>query len=192
MGDLRIGLGTYHRAGADVPAGSLTLHETGELLRRGALAAGLVPVSEFPVHAHGKTWNVDWVWQTSSRVLVAAFEIDGRDIDLKNCVKALISLGSTPAPIRALVRFQVHHNLLPKAKATQHVDGYKSELDALGIERFMDTDLMAADGIEGLIARARAQFQSAGKGAIEPRSDALKKAVESWNDLSANKKKLVW
>ena len=60
---------------------------------------------------HGKVWMVDWVWKTAAGGPVAVFEIDGRDVDAKNCRKALVSLGSLDVPLRVLVQFQVDYAL---------------------------------------------------------------------------------
>lgn len=92
---IRVGLGQLvdHSGDQRVRANMLSLHETGELLRRAGRVAGLVPRTEYLFHDCGRNWKVDWVWLNAAGVPIAAFEIDGLDVDICNTCKAAIALG---------------------------------------------------------------------------------------------------
>ena len=160
---MRQGLGTLHQFtnGQAIGPGMLNLHEAGELLRRGGLAAGLIPMSEFKLRINGRLRKLDWVWLRPGNEdrldrVVVAFEIDGTSIDARNTYKALLTLGTIVAPIRVLLQFQVDHDFSHKGW-TQHVNNEAAHFNVLDIERHLDTDLMAAApvGIDAIVDLAR-------------------------------------
>jgi len=58
-------------------AGAMTLHELGEVLRRAAYTKGLNPVPEYKVVGR----RIDWIWKDRENKVVAAFEIEGQDVE---------------------------------------------------------------------------------------------------------------
>lgn len=73
MKNLHVGLGGYEPRAEDLPDHGLTLHDTGELLKRAGIQAGFCVESEYKV---GDAWKIDWVWLFDDKPVVA-IEIEG-------------------------------------------------------------------------------------------------------------------
>jgi len=159
---LRLGLGGYF-ARSELPVGALTQHDTGELLRRAGLAAGFVVESEFKGTVRGPgggRLKVDWVWfaPQDRRRPIVAIEIEGRDVDQKSINADRAKFGDCGAAVRALVLFQVDHDLSPKGKPSRSADPVERARTLLGlpeVEVLRDIDLTKPGGIDGLQTRAR-------------------------------------
>jgi hypothetical protein len=160
---LRSGLGGYVARSEQLPTGSLTQHDIGELLRRAGLAVGFVVESEFKGTVRGPGGNrrkIDWVWfapQDRGRP-IAAIEIEGRDVDEGSIDADRAKFGGCGAAVLMLVLFQVDHDLSPKGKPSHGADPVERARTLLGmpeVEVLRDVDLMAPGGIERLQARAR-------------------------------------
>ena len=154
-------LGHYPNDGHGVPRG-LTLHELGELLRRLGRSAGFEVQTEFKCTPSQKD-AIDWVWRHAGRV-VAAFEIEGRDTDKKsyvNDIRKLTSarLDSDGCRVRAIVFFQVNHNLRSKSERDDP-KGYVERWQIPNADRvqlFLDEQLLEADVRNAILARARGE-----------------------------------
>ena len=152
-------LGGYPDRGGTGPAG-LTLHDLGELIRRLGRQAGFEVQSEFKC-TPGRKDAIDWVWRREGKV-VAAFEIEGRDTDEKshrNDVRKLTcaSLDRDGCRVRAIVFFQVNHDLNPKSERDDpkgHVERW-SVPNASRVELLLDEQLLEKEMRDGLVARAR-------------------------------------
>lgn len=139
------------------PAEGFTLHEVGELLRRHGRASGFIVETEHrPIP--GRKHAIDWVWISgkSGRV-VAAFEIEGRDVDVRSTQRDAMKMLSIPTcSVRAIVLFQVNHNRLPKKIIPFPVDRVRDRAALQGkkIDVFLDTDL-AGGALDQIVTRCR-------------------------------------
>ncbi|MGH7271080.1 MAG: hypothetical protein ACREJ3_11675, partial [Polyangiaceae bacterium] len=139
-------LGSYPDRGRGPPRG-LTLHDLGELLRRLGRAHDFEVQSEFRRDGSSKR-AIDWVWLRRGRVR-AAFEIEGRDVDYKSA-KADVAKLTCPRlagdgrALRAIVFFQVNHDLNPKSDKGDPMDRV-SEWSCFrdrGVRCYRDVDLL--------------------------------------------------
>ena len=141
--------------------GQLTLHEVGEVLRRAALTAGLVPDAEVKL----KDWKIDWRWcarneDGSMGRTVAVFEIEGRDVEktnnskkkLKGIEKDFKSMAAVDGDcLRVIILYTIGKAGKPKGKERnptpqERVDGMNQKRkykDKYTVELCYDADLFA-------------------------------------------------
>lgn len=121
MSDLNFPLGDLgrHDPAYSHPPGALTLHETGELIRRAGLAAGFVVKSEVKVGARkpDSKQKADWGWfQPGVSHATVLFEVEGRNVADASLNKDARSFADYEAPLSVLVLFSVNHDHRPKGK----------------------------------------------------------------------------
>lgn len=159
---MREGLGMYGQP--ELPAGGLTKHDLGELIRRAGVAAGFIVQPEYrALHR----W-IDWVWLSPDQPdhIVMAFEIEGRDI----------GTGQRSSIENDIARFETHELLAEQCYVLLHQVRYRTVLPprtqqsaadpegwinhlgggAFHLQVKLDTQLMAPGGIEELMASAHA------------------------------------
>ncbi|MCU7554660.1 hypothetical protein OCL06_08615 [Alteromonas sp. ASW11-19] len=90
--------------------GMMTIHETGELIRRRALEAGLFPILEYKIK---KSTNpsgfayVDWVLLDSQRNPVVAIEIDATNVQKSYVEQSFENLRCCDAPVKIQILYQI-------------------------------------------------------------------------------------
>jgi hypothetical protein len=142
------------RSGSRLPNGHLTMHEIGELLRRAGRAADLAVTSEYHPWP-GKRNKIDWVWweDHTQSTAIAAFEVEGRDVQARSAVADRKKLGALAARKQFVILFQVDHDLQPKGGSEGGcVDRAIALLAEPSIQVLRDVDLWATGGIENLVA----------------------------------------
>ena len=154
--------------------GQLTLHEVGEVLRRAALTAGLVPDAE--VKLKGWTRRIDWRWcarnpDGSLGKTVAVFEIEGRDVErtknpkkkLKGIEKDFQSMDAVKGDcLRAIILYTIGKAGQPKGKEktptpqerVNKLNAHPRYQNTATVELCYDTDLF--DRLSGWIQYAKA------------------------------------
>ena len=152
-------LGGYPDRGSGRPVG-LTLHDLAELLRRVGKHAGFEVQSEYKCHDHNDQ-AIDWVWLRGSDV-AAAFEIEGRDVDHKSAKRDVVKLTSPRlrahgCAVRAIVLFQVNHDLGPKKDVgdPKHRIAAWDCMSTGEVEVYLDVDLLDERQMTSIVARAR-------------------------------------
>jgi hypothetical protein len=159
--ELRHNLGRYRvAAGArQVAPGQLNGHDTGELIRRAGLEAGLIPDAGLELRGPiGPIGRIDWAWfgedGDAPRV---AFAVEGCGVTSKKyrsrLDRARESLDRSGASMKIIVLFQVDHGAAAKPElAMAEKQAVVKYLGRPDIHVLLDQDLW--EGIEQL-ARAR-------------------------------------
>lgn len=146
-------------------AGAMTLHEVGEVLRRAAYTKGLHPEPEYKIVGR----RVDWVWKDTTGQVVAAFEIEGQDVEkskkeksrgLKKDCESMMAIET--CAYRYIILYQVSKRGQPKGvrKTYQTAEACRSHYEQearqrleklqrkhpewAAVELIFDSDLFAA------------------------------------------------
>ncbi len=147
-----LGLSFAHAKNELLKPGMLTLHESGELIRRAALKLGLIPVSEYQVPSRSKekgVRRVDWVWcDPDARSIVAAFEIEGADCPASTVDKDIDSLGDLDCLFKFVFLYQARKDDVLVCKKV--METRVADLSEKSIKTVYDIEMMAG-GMKALI-----------------------------------------
>jgi len=141
----------------------LALHEVNELLRRGALAAGLIPYPEhFSTEKAVSRLRLDWSWCAPRAALPAAFfEVEGIDAHKRGLVQDRKKFDAArrvaPDALLVLVMFNLDKTYQPKRRPSGGAEPRARAREYVGrnVEIIFDAELMALGGIERLINQAK-------------------------------------
>ena len=121
--------------------GAMTLHEVGEVLRRAAYTKGLYPQPEYKVVGR----RVDWVWKDATGLVVAAFEIEGQDVEksktrksrgMKKDCESMMAIQSCEH--RYIILYQVSKTGEPKGfrKKYKTAEACRTHYEEIAVKRF--------------------------------------------------------